>query len=406
MRSDVLLVIKTDDRINYPQKEKKEEKKFDSSFSTLLNGFMNNQVNQTCVEKKGTVKSVNAFGVPVTRVAKREESKEEEIVKGEERKKDVIQLSWQKRTFKNSKKVMDRNNSSKNPEITKLMQTEKFPENLVKRGLKLKAGKIEHRGLIQDRKSTVLKEISQEKGISLDSFVKSHYEPVAMKSVQTGKFSKDLMKKNLEFKVEKDNYRYLIQDKEASPVGKKEIFVRDSKVFLRTFKGHRKSRENENGNILNVKLGDNSNSSHNIFQEKEIDLNNSRTTHVESQTLKEFVKSHYEPMEGVVRFYTEMSEENSVKVLLNSRLGIAKLLFLSSQNNFQINSSVIQNLINTLNSLGFSNVSVGYNNYYGEGKRGSNQSFRENRSPKFIPVAEVESEEEELMVKGGIDIMV
>jgi len=135
-------------------------------------------------------------------------------------------------------------------------------------------------------------------------------------------------------------------------------------------------------------------------------LDNSRTTHVESQTLKEFVKSHYEPMEGVVRFYTEMSEENSVKVLLNSRLGIAKLLFLSTQNNFQINSSVIQNLINTLNSLGFSNVSVGYNNYYGEGKNGDNQSFRGNRSSKFITVTEVEAEDEELMVRGGIDIMV
>ena len=142
MKGNVFLVIKTDDRMSYPLKKRKEKKVFDSSFSTLLNGFMNNQVNQTCVEKKGTVKSVKAFGVPVTRVAKREESKEEEIVKGEERKKDIVQLSWQKRTFKISKKVMDRNNSSKNPEITKLMQTEKFPENLVKRGLKLKAGKL------------------------------------------------------------------------------------------------------------------------------------------------------------------------------------------------------------------------------------------------------------------------
>jgi hypothetical protein len=111
-------------------------------------------------------------------------------------------------------------------------------------------------------------------------------------------------------------------------------------------------------------------------------------------------------MEGVVRFYTKMSEESSVKVLLNNRLGIAKLLFLSTQNSFQINSSVIQDLINTLNNLGFANVSVGYNNYYGEGKNGNGQSFRGNRSSKFVSVADSEVEEEELMVRGGIDIMV
>ena len=208
----------------------------------------------------------------------------------------------------------------------------------------------------------------------------------------------------LEYKQLVQGRRYLIQDREASPAGKKEVFVRNKKVYLKIFKGRRK--EGEKGDILNVKLSDNSNSSHNNFHGKEIDLDNSRATHVKSQTLKEFVKSHYEPMEGVVRFYTEMSEENSVKVLLNSRLGIAKLLFLSTQNNFQISSSVIQNLINTLNSLGFSNVSVGYNNYYGEGKNGGNQSFRGNRSSKFITVTEVEAEDEELMVRGGIDIMV
>jgi hypothetical protein len=285
---------------------------------------------------------------------------------------------------------MDRNNSSKNPEITKLMQTEKFPENLVKRGLKLKAGKLYQYQF----------KIPPSQGGHRGFKVHRYRNPPNPLYQRGNSISV------LEYKQLIQGRRYLIQDKEASPVGKKEIFVGDSKVFLRTFKGHRKGRDNENGNILNVKLGNNSNSNHNIFQEKEINLDNSRTTHVESQTLKEFVKSHYEPMEGVVRFYTEMSEENSVKVLLNSRLGIAKLLFLSTQNNFQINSSVIQNLINTLNSLGFSNVSVGYNNYYGEGKNGDNQSFRGNRSSKFITVTEVEAEDEELMVRGGIDIMV
>ncbi|GAB6076224.1 hypothetical protein [Desulfurobacterium crinifex] len=401
MDGNVLLVIKTDDRVNHLQNEKKEKREPNSSFVILLNGLMTNQVNQTSGGEKETVKSVRTFGIAVAKVeekhffehlkeltkiksgeiekeeskqplrpkmAKREErkvdflkeeevffnkkynkgrikeSKEEKTLRGvEKRKKDVVQLSWQKRVSKVAKKVADRNNSSKIPTVTKSMQTEKFPENLMKRNLKLKAEKVEYRQLIQDKESTIVK--------------------------------------------------------------KKEVLVGEGKVFSKVFKEYKEGKGNDNKNSLTVKL-DSFNSSHNISQEKSINLNGSRASQVELQTLREFVKSHYEPMEGVVRFYTEMSEKNSVKVLLNSRLGIAKLLFLSTQNNFQINSSVIQNLINTLNNLGFSNVSVGYNNYYGEGKNNGNQSFRENRGSKFIPVAEVEPEEEELIVQNGIDIMV
>jgi len=454
MERNVLLVIKADDRVNYLQKEKKAKREPDGSFATLLNGFMSNQEKSEKVEQKVSsfVRGIQEVGngqVGNREIGKREigEKKAEKVegkVKGNEtgkekplkmakreEREDAAQIGKKGTGNGQAGKVTvlkfplshsERSEESLFSRVKELCRDSsavKQPQNgIYKRGSK----RVENRRMGEWEngkmgewengrmgKTTVLKfplshsERSEEslfaKKVTNQNQNNSLKILVATKSMRTEKIPENLIKRNLKLKAEKVEYRQLIQDKESTMVREKEVFVEEKEVFSKVFKEHKGS------NTLTVKL-DSFNSSHNISQEKSINLNGSRASQVESQTLKEFVKSHYEPMEGVVRFYTEMTEENSVKVLLNSRLGIAKLLFLSTQNNFQINSSVIQNLVNTLNNLGFSNVSVGYNNYYGEGKNGGNQSFRENRNSKFIPVTEVESEEEEWIVQSGIDIMV
>ena len=106
-----------------------------------------------------------------------------------------------------------------------------------------------------------------------------------------------------------------------------------------------------------------------------------------NSAFREFVKSHYEPLKEVVRFYAEVSKEDSVRVLLNNRLGVANLLFLSTSQSegSHLNLSIFQNLASTLSNLGFSNVSIAYATYSGEKRHNSsNYSSRENKSLKSV----------------------
>ena len=421
MDSNVLLVIKADDRVNCPQKERKGRREFDSSFAVLLNSLVDKQVNRTRVGKKEIVESWETSGMVVKETEKVINQKAEKslhIVKNspdplyllsnrEQKQKDKIQ---EKKVGTLEKSIIF---EGKGKNEIKIAQKKKIVNRIQEKKVEIPVRNIvfELQGKkvgwslsaikkMPGRTGKRQKEAGREKDFSEKSIV--------TKSIRTEKLSENLRKKTLKLKIEKNGYKQLIQNKqnkERTVTRKKEVPVREGKVYSKVYKEHGESKDVANRDILSVK-SDNLNSNHNISQEKSIDLDGFRTSRAGTQTLKEFVKSHYEPMEGVVRFYTEVSEGNSVRVLLNSRLGIAKLLFLSNQTNFQVNSNVIQNLVNTLNSLGFSNVAVSYNNYHGEGKNNGNQSFRGNRGSKFIAVAEMEPEEEELLLRNGIDIMV
>ena len=121
-------------------------------------------------------------------------------------------------------------------------------------------------------------------------------------------------------------------------------------------------------------------------------------------SLKEFIRSHYEPLKEVVKFYVEVSKEGSVKVLLNKQLGIAKLLFLSQDANFLPSSHSLHSLANTLSSLGFFNVSIAYATYSGSGdKRNGNTFGRNQKEVKFL---KEEPEEEYQTLTVLVDVKV
>ncbi len=413
MKGNILSTLKlTDSNINYPQRKKREKKEAISSFAVLLNGFMESRENRKGKEKKEIAEAVRTSKNPKNLVFFSTKVDVKKTVHDKAKEKFQLHVTEvEEKEGKESKTVGKNENTQLNlrkgtpGSFLKMLlaQEEKSSGSLTKR-------KRNPRYLVRNEKSSRLelrnvnhKKSAQNSAIKRFNRATSEVQAIA-KPMRTEELPESLAKRELKTVIK----------------GERAFGSKVVKFFLR--KGNTKSskenvlapfKQNSEKKITAEKMFSNEyriiikpDTHGNVSQEKNINSNTFRLSQPESQNLKEFVKSHYEPMEGVVKFYTEMSDENSVKVLLNSRLGIAKLLFLSTQNNFRMDISVIQNLINTLNNLGFSNVSVGYNNYYGEGKNGGNQGFRGNRSSKFITVTEVEAEEEELVVEGGIDIMV
>ena len=175
---------------------------------------------------------------------------------------------------------------------------------------------------------------------------------------------------------------------------------------LKEFVKNRPVAKSGKNNLLNANSGNHELPvDHNIKPKELQELSSGNTKTDEPQTLKEFVKSHYEPMKGVVKFHTEVTKGNSVGVLLNNRLGMAKILFLTnSQNgNFHFSPAVLQNLANTLSTLGFSNISLAFAYSGGKEQGAFSQMFRNAKSSKFL---DDEVEEDSQIVTVLVDVKV
>lgn len=381
MSQGLFIVFKGGERVRYLDRVKKsEEKKENSPFAVLLNGLVKSNI-----EHKG--------------------QKEVPVLRGGVSESKSIKLGWKRIQLENSEKRKFQRKNLRGSKLTDKPQVEKsFPRNLhVEKRELLKNGRIQG-------KET--KKINQLQKLKKSNLV---LEEILRKLIGRKKKVSPIRSKNEMYKIKNKNYspHKVPVSLENFKIGANQLPNLVKRRTISNFKIVKEKTEN-----LKFKKKELPKSSSNTFNFDSYSYKTSDTKlennfksdfqlpQSKSESIKDFVKSHYEPIEGVVRFYAKLSDESSLKVLINGRLGIAKLLFISNQSNFPLNSTTIQNLINNLNSLGFSNVSVGYNSYSGEERNGGNQNFKGNRNFKFLPLSELEPDDEEFVVRSGIDIVV
>jgi hypothetical protein len=412
MSQGLFIVFKGGERVRYLDRVKKsEEKKENSPFAVLLNGLVKSNI-----EHKG--------------------QKEVPVLRGGVSESKSIKLGWKRIQLENSEKRKFQTFSTQ--KLTKgkkgrVSESKFIIENLEKRKfqkINLKESKLPKKhqmkkiflgGLhVEKRESQKNGRIQgrETKGISqLQKLKKSNLvlKEILRKLIGRKKKVSPIRSKNEMYKIKNKNYspHKVPVSSENFKIGANQLPNLVKRRTISNFKIVKEKTEN-----LKFKKKELPKSSSNTFNFDSYSYKTSDTKlennfksdfqlpQSKSESIKDFVKSHYEPIEGVVRFYAKLSDESSLKVLINGRLGIAKLLFISNQSNFPLNSTTIQNLINNLNSLGFSNVSVGYNSYSGEERNGGNQNFKGNRNFKFLPPSELEPDDEEFVVRSGIDIVV
>jgi hypothetical protein len=126
----------------------------------------------------------------------------------------------------------------------------------------------------------------------------------------------------------------------------------------------------------------------------------------EKNFLRVFVEKHYKPLEGVVKFYANISRNETLHVLLNPKLGIAKFTILNSNSSLSTSLPILQGLIDNLNSLGFSNVSFSYGSFDDTRREGDRSK---EQSKKFYQKVEIAKEKENFdlaVISGTVNIFV